>query len=81
MLLADKAAGTEQGARNLLERRQRRVALERIRERRSARFADQVAMQPAARKGGSGMVVTRQGRRHRAGRARLTREMSVSRCS
>jgi hypothetical protein len=27
----DRAAGTEQGARNLLQRRQRRVALERLR--------------------------------------------------
>jgi hypothetical protein len=33
----DRAAGTEQGARNLRELRQRRIALERLRERRGAR--------------------------------------------
>jgi hypothetical protein len=33
----DRAAGPEQGTRNLLERRQRRVAFERLRERRGAR--------------------------------------------
>jgi hypothetical protein len=38
----DRAAGTEQGARDLLERRQRRVALERLRERRGAHVADLV---------------------------------------
>ncbi len=36
----DRAAGTEQGARDLLERSQRRIALERLRERRGARVAD-----------------------------------------
>ncbi len=34
--------GTAQGTRDLLERRQRRVALERLRERRGARVADLV---------------------------------------
>jgi hypothetical protein len=52
-------AGTEQGARDLLERRQRRVALERLRERRGARVADQIVPQAAARRGGSGMLVAR----------------------
>jgi hypothetical protein len=37
---AERAAGAVQGARNLLERRQRRVTLERFRERRGAREAD-----------------------------------------
>jgi hypothetical protein len=46
----DRAAGTEQGARNLHERRQRRVDLERLRERRGARVADLVAPQAAARR-------------------------------
>ncbi len=64
----DRAAGTEKGARDLLERRQRRVDLERLRERRGALVADPVFIQSAARKGGSGMLVARQGRRHRAGR-------------
>ena len=68
----DRAGGTEQGARDLLERNQRRVALESLRERRGARVADLVLVQAAARRGGSGMLVARQGRRHRAGRARLT---------
>jgi hypothetical protein len=81
MLGARQAAGTEQGARNLLEHRQRRVALERLRERRGALGADLVVHEPAARSGGSGMLVARQGRRHRAGRARLTRASSASRCS
>jgi hypothetical protein len=64
----DRAAGTEQGARDLHERRQRRVYLERVRERRGARVADlgaeavQAAAQAAARIGGSGMLVARQGR-------------------
>jgi hypothetical protein len=39
----DRAAGTEQGKRDLLERRQRRVDLERLRERRGTRVADLVA--------------------------------------
>ncbi len=77
----DRAAGTEQGARDLLERRQRRVALERLRERRGARIADLVFAQAAARRVGSGMLVARQGRRQRAWRAQLTRATSPSRCS
>jgi hypothetical protein len=77
----DRAAGTEQGARDLLERRQRRVALERLRERHSAHGIDLVVTQTAARRGGSGMLVARQGRRHGAGRARLTKASSASRCS
>jgi hypothetical protein len=40
----DRAAGTEQGTRDLLERRQRRVALERLRERRGARVADLIQL-------------------------------------
>ncbi len=68
----DRAAGIEQGARNLLERRQRRVALERLRERRGALGADLVVNQPAARSGGLEMLVARQGCLNRAGRARLT---------
>jgi hypothetical protein len=75
----DRAAGTEQGARDLLEPRQRRVDLERLRKRRGALIADPVVRQAAARRGGSGMLVARQGRRHRAGRARLTRATSASR--
>ena len=55
----DRAAGTEQGARDLLERRQRRVALERLRERRGARGTDPINRQAAARRGGSGMLVAR----------------------
>jgi hypothetical protein len=47
----DRAAGTEQGERDLRERSQRRVALERLRERRGARVADLVAPQAAARRG------------------------------
>ncbi len=69
----DRAAGTEQSARDLVERRQRRVALERLRERRGARLADLVAVQAAARRGGSGTLVARQGRR-RANDATLYRE-------
>jgi hypothetical protein len=68
----DRAAGTEQGARDLLEQRQRRVTLERLRERRGSRVADLVAMQAATRRGESGMPMARQGRRNRAGRALLT---------
>ena len=45
----DRAAGTEQGARDLLERRQRRVDLERLRKRHGARLADLVVPQAAAR--------------------------------
>ncbi len=33
------------------------------------------------RRGGLGILVARQGRRHRAGRGRLTRATSASRCS
>ena len=43
----ERAAGTELGARDLLERRQRRVSLERLRERRGARVANQVHPQTA----------------------------------
>jgi hypothetical protein len=68
----DRAAGTQQGARDLLERFQRRVALERLRERRGARISDLVDPQAAARRGGSGMLVARQVCRHRVGLARLT---------
>jgi hypothetical protein len=45
----DRVAGAKQGARNLLEHRQRRVALERFRERRGARVADLIGLQAAAR--------------------------------
>jgi hypothetical protein len=78
MLVEDRAVGTEQGARDLLELCQRRVALERLRERRGARLADMVAGQTAAKKGRLGMLVARQGRRNRAKRARLTRASSAS---
>ena len=73
----DRAAGTKQGARDLLERRQRRVALERLRECRGARVADLVVVQAAARRGASGMLLARQVRRHKARRARLTRATSA----
>jgi hypothetical protein len=53
------------GARDLRERRQRRVALERLRQRSSARFADLVVTQAAAKRVGSGMLVARQGRRRK----------------
>ena len=66
MFVARRAAGTDQGARELLERRQRRVALERLRERRGARVADLIFSQAAARRGGSGLLVARQGRRLKA---------------
>jgi hypothetical protein len=59
--MLNRAAGTEQGARGLGERRQRRVALERLRKRRGARLADLVVVNAAAKKGGSGMLVARQG--------------------
>jgi hypothetical protein len=72
-------AGSEQGARNLLQRRQRRVALERFRKRRGALVADLIAVQAAARRGeGLVMLVARQGRQHSARRARLTRASSAS---
>jgi hypothetical protein len=77
----DRAARAEQGARNLPELCQSRVALERLRERRGARGNDVVGPQAAARRGGSGMLVARQGRRRRVGRAQLTRATSASRCS
>jgi hypothetical protein len=77
----DRAPGRERVARDLRERRERRVALERLRERRGARVADLVAIQAAARRGGSGMLVAGEGRRHRTGRARLTRASSTSNCS
>ncbi len=51
--MANRAAGTEQGARDLPKRRQRGVALERLRERRGALFADLVPPQAAARRGRS----------------------------
>ncbi len=50
MLAEDRAAGAEQGARDLLELCQRCVALERLRERRGARVADLVVPQAAARR-------------------------------
>jgi hypothetical protein len=50
----DRAAGTEQGARKLLRRRQRRVVLERLRERRGARVSDMVVPQAAAKEKGQG---------------------------
>ncbi len=68
----DRAACSKQGARDLLELCQRRVALERLRERPGARVADLSAIQAVARRGGSGMLVARQGRLLEAKRARLT---------
>jgi hypothetical protein len=53
-------------ARDLLERRQRRVALKRLRERRGARVADLVTRQAAARTGGLGRLVGRPLARSRA---------------
>ena len=47
----DRAASTKQDMRDLLERRQRRVALERLRERCGARGTDPVVPQAAARRG------------------------------
>jgi hypothetical protein len=69
---------TEQGVLDLLEQRQRRVALERLRKRRGARLADLVVPQAAARREGLGMLVARQGRRNRAGRETYTRDVSVA---
>jgi hypothetical protein len=63
----DRATGTEQGARDLLERRQRRVALERLRERRGARVSDLIEPQAAARRGVSDALAI-QGHQPRAGR-------------
>ncbi len=68
----------KQGSRDLLERRQRRVALERLREHLDVRGADRVAIQAAARREVLGMLAARQGRQHKAGRARLTRATSSS---
>jgi hypothetical protein len=62
MFVARQAAGTKPGARDLRQRLQRRVALERLRERRGARIADIVVVQSVARRGGSGRLVARQGR-------------------
>ena len=79
MLVARQNSRTEQVARDLLERRQRRVALERPRERCGACVADLVAPQAAARRGGSGMVVARQGRQHRIrARANYSSDVSVA---
>ncbi len=64
------AIGTEHGARDLLEHSERRVALERVRERLGARIADLVATQAAARRK---RVSGARGDQHRARRARLTR--------
>jgi hypothetical protein len=57
MLVARQGRRRKANLRNLLDRRQRRVALERVRERRGARGTDLVVMQTAARRGGSGMLV------------------------
>ncbi len=66
----DKAAGSELGARDLLERRQRRVALERLRERRKRlrkhrgrRVAEPAVLRPkaAAKREGSGTPVVEKG--------------------
>jgi hypothetical protein len=81
MLMAKQGRRQREGARDLLERRQRRIALERLRERRGARVADLVVTNAAAKLGRSGLLVAKQGRRLRAGRARLTRATSASRCS
>ncbi len=62
------AIGTEHGARDLPENSERRVALERVRERLGARIADLVSVQAAARR------KRVSGDRHRARRARLTRD-------
>jgi hypothetical protein len=73
----DRATDKEQGVRDLLERRQRRVALERLRERRSARLADLVVHKAAAKSGGSGMLVARRGQTAQS-RARATYHSDVS---
>ncbi len=49
-MLVARHEGTEQGARDLLELCQRRVALERLRERRGARGADLIVLHAAARR-------------------------------
>ncbi len=58
----DRAASTKQGTRDLRQRRQRRVAFERIRERRGARGTDLVVQQAVPRRGASGRLVAKQGR-------------------
>ncbi len=63
------AVGTKHGACDLLERSERRVALERVRDRLGARIADLVAAQAGARRK---RVSGARGDRHRARRARLT---------
>ncbi len=65
------AIGTEHGARDLPESSERRVALERVCERLGARIADLAGPQAAARRK---RVSGARGDRHRARRARLTRE-------
>ncbi len=74
----ERAAGAEQGARDLQEKRQHRVALERLGERHSARLVDLVVNQAAARRGGSAMLLARQGCQQRAG-ARDLQERSQRR--
>ena len=69
MLVARQGRRFKAGRARLLELCQRRVALERLRERRGARVADLVVRQAAAGRGGSGMLVARQGRRNRAERS------------
>jgi hypothetical protein len=59
------AIGTEHGARDLQELSERRVALERVRERLGARIADVDAVQAAARRK---RVSGARGDRHRARR-------------
>ncbi len=74
----DRAAGTEQGARDLLERRQRRVPLERLRERRGARVADLVVAKAAARRGGRVRVTRGETGPPEQSRARATYPSDVS---
>jgi hypothetical protein len=76
MLVASEAASTEQGALDLRQRRQHRVAFERLRERRDARVADPIERQAA--RGGSGMLVSTQGRRHRSVRTTYSSDVSVA---
>ena len=64
----DTGPPAQSRARDLLQRRQRLVALERLRERRAARLADLVVLKAAAREEGQGCVVATQGRRQEAGR-------------
>ncbi len=58
--------GTERGARDLLEISERRVALERVRERLGARFLDRVHVQAAARRGRGSVVLVAIGTEHGA---------------